>query len=158
AAKRAFEQALAALARSSSEGSLTTIRFNYALSLTRAGELDAAAPQIAIALKLRLAALGEKDPETLKVRMVQAMWHLRKGDVAQARAEIARIQPLVPASVPWLGIQVARQSALAEAALGHTAAALAGLLHAEELERRFYGAGNLFSTLGMVPRAELLAR
>ncbi len=158
AATRAWERSLAALARSSSEGSLAVIRVNYALSLVRAGELDAARPQVAMALKMRLATRRENAPDTLKARLVQAMWYLRKGDAARALAEMASIRPLVPVTKSWLGIEVERQAALAEAALGHTTEALQGLLRAEQTEQQYYGAGHILCAVGKVPRAELLAR
>ena len=158
AAKADWERSLAALGGSSSEASLAVIRVNYGMSLVRAGELEAARIQVEKGLAGRRASRGESSPDTLKARLVQAMWHLRKGDVARARAEIAGIQAQAREPMSWLGIEVVRQAALAEAALGHNAEAVAGLQRAEELEARFYGAGHLVCAFGKVPRAELLAR
>jgi eukaryotic-like serine/threonine-protein kinase len=122
------------------------------------GKLDEAGRSLFAAYEMRLALFGEKHNATIESHLSIAEWHIRLDQLAEAGARLDRIATLVATATPLDQISYDRHRAMIAAGEGNIDAALAALEKVEQARFKLRGDKSALAWLGMMDRAEVLAK
>jgi eukaryotic-like serine/threonine-protein kinase len=122
------------------------------------GKLGEAGRSLFAAYEMRRALFGEKHNATIDSHLSIAEWHLRLDQLAEASARLDRVAALVATATPLDQISYDRHHAMIAAGERKIDAALAALEKIEQARFKLRGDKSALAWLGMIDRAEVLAK
>ena len=124
----------------------------------RVGKMEEAGRNLHAAYEMRLAQFGEKHNATIESHLFIAQWHLQLDQLVEAGARLDRVAALVATATPLDQISYDRHRAMIAAGEGKIDAALAALEKVEQARFKLQGDKSAQAWLGMIDRAEVLAK
>jgi eukaryotic-like serine/threonine-protein kinase len=157
-AERVSAEALEIANRISNNRPPPALLNNHALYQMRVGKLEAAGRSFFSAYDMRLAQFGAKHNATIESHLSIAEWYLRADRLDEASARLDQIAALLPTSNPLDQLAYDRHRAMIAAGKGNIDAAIAALEKVEQARFKVRGEHSALAWLGMIDRADVLAK
>jgi len=137
---------------------LARVRYNVGRIRTELDDLVGAEPMLVRSLQTRLKTLGNAHGDVIESRVAMMGWYLKKGQLANARAEDELLKPLLPFKDVFVRIDYERRLALLATLEGRMDDARSALAAAERLTQDTYGEADIRTWRGRIARAEWLTQ